>query len=144
MISHFQEINFNNSFNIFGSSFFSFNSYYFNVFSMTRRKAFKGGANMKSMLIIGGDRLGSIIKNLEGEGFNEVIHLSGRKKQFVRKDIPRKVDLILVLTDFINHNLSAVIKRKAQELGIPICFSKRSWCFIHEEIQKFNKSILIN
>ncbi|MEH7255259.1 DUF2325 domain-containing protein [Neobacillus niacini] len=90
------------------------------------------------MLIIGGDRLGSIIKNLEGEGFNDVIHLNGRKKQFVRKDIPRKVDLILVLTDFINHNLTATIKRKAHEHGIPICFSKRSWCFIHAEIQKFN------
>ena len=91
---------------------------------------------MKSMLIIGGDHLGQITKKLEGEGFKEVIHLNGRKKQMIRKEIPRKVDLILVLTDFINHNLSGVIKRQAQEQGIPICFSKRSWSFIHEEIQK--------
>jgi hypothetical protein len=91
---------------------------------------------MESLLIIGGDHLGKIIQKLEGEGFKEVIHLNGRKKQMIRKEIPRKVDLILVLTDYINHNLSGVIKRQAQEQGIPICFSKRSWCFIHEEIQK--------
>jgi hypothetical protein len=91
---------------------------------------------MESLLIIGGDHLGQITKKLEGEGFKEVIHLNGRKKQMIRKEIPRKVDLILVLTDFINHNLSGVIKRQAQEQGIPICFSKRSWSFIHKEIQK--------
>jgi hypothetical protein len=91
---------------------------------------------MKSLLVIGGDRIGTILKNLEGEGFGEVIHLNGRKKKMVRTDIPRKVDLILVLTDFINHNLTGSIKRKAQESGIPICFSKRSWCFIREEIKR--------
>jgi hypothetical protein len=96
----------------------------------------KGGLAMKSLLVIGGDRIGNILKDLEGEGFMEVIHLNGRKKKMVRTDIPRKVDLILVLTDFINHNLIGAIKRKAQESGIPICFSKRSWCFIREEIKR--------
>lgn len=90
---------------------------------------------MKSLLIIGGDHLGKIKQKLEGEGFNEVIHINGRKTQMVRKGIPSHVDLILVLTDFINHNLSGAIKRKAQEKGIPIRFSKRSWSAIYEEIQ---------
>lgn len=90
---------------------------------------------MKSMLIIGGDQLGKITKKLEVAGFKEVIHLNGRKKQMIRKEIPKNVNLILVLTDYINHNLSGVIKRKAQEQGIPICFSKRSWCCIYQEIQ---------
>lgn len=88
------------------------------------------------MLIIGGDQLGIITKKLEGEGFKEVIHLNGRKKQMIRKEIPKDINLILVLTDYINHNLSTVIKRKAQEQGIPICFSKRSWSSIHQKIQK--------
>jgi hypothetical protein len=96
----------------------------------------KGGLAMKSLLIIGGDRIGNILKNLKEEGFREVIHINGRKKKMVHTDIPRKVDLILVLTDFINHNLTGAIKRKAQENGIPIRFSKRSWCLIHEEINR--------
>lgn len=90
---------------------------------------------MKSLLIIGGDNLGKITKKLEGEGFKEVIHLNGRKKKMVHLDIPKKVDLILVLTDFINHNLLGVIKRKAHDQGIPICYSKRSWCSIYAELK---------
>ncbi|WP_318509072.1 DUF2325 domain-containing protein [Bacillus sp. T3] len=93
---------------------------------------------MNSLLIIGGDHLGKITKKLEEKGFNEVIHINGRKTQMVRKGIPRKVDLIIVLTDFINHNLSGVIKRKAHEQGIPICFSKRSWSSIYEELQNIS------
>jgi hypothetical protein len=89
---------------------------------------------MKSMLIVGGDHLGKIKKKLELEGFVEVIHLDGRKKQIMKR-IPKQVDLVLILTDYINHNLSGVIKRKAQEQGIPICFSKRSWCSIYAGIQ---------
>ncbi len=95
---------------------------------------------MKSMLIIGGDNLGKITKRLEGEGFNEVMHLSGRKTQTIKNGIPRKVDLILVLTDFINHNLAGIIKRKAHAQGIPIYFSKRSWSSIYEEIH--HKSLI--
>ena len=72
---------------------------------------------MQSLLIVGGDKLGNITKKLEQEGFKEVIHLNGRDTQMTRKEIPRKVDLILVLTDYINHNISNVIKRKAQKTG---------------------------
>ena len=91
---------------------------------------------MSSMLVIGGDRIGNISRKLADEGFNEVIHVNGRKKRMVQKIIPRKVDLVLVLTDFINHNHSKVIKRMAQEQGVPICFSKQSWCSIYEELEK--------
>lgn len=93
---------------------------------------------MKSLLIIGGDHLGKITQKLELEGFKEVIHINGRKTQMVRKAIPCHVNLIIVLTDFINHNLSTAIKRKAQEKGIPIRFSKRSWSSIYEEIQNLS------
>ncbi|MGJ7923296.1 DUF2325 domain-containing protein [Neobacillus sp. LXY-4] len=90
------------------------------------------------MLIIGGDHLGNITKNLEGQGFQEVFHINGRKTQSIRNHIPSEIDIILVLTDFINHNLSKSIKRRAQEQGIPICFSKRSWCSIYKEIRSIS------
>lgn len=94
---------------------------------------------MKSMLVIGGDRLGSISKKLKNEGFQQVIHVNGRKSRMVQKGIPQHVDMVLVITDYINHNLSGIIKRKAQEQGIPICFSKLSWPCIYERIQKSQK-----
>ncbi|MFC0560477.1 DUF2325 domain-containing protein [Halalkalibacter alkalisediminis] len=91
---------------------------------------------MSSLLIVGADRLGSIPKKLEELGFNEIIHMSGRKVQMVKKEIPSHIDLILVLTDFINHNLTAVLKKKAMEQSIPVCYAKRSWCSIYQAIGK--------
>ncbi|MBP3953318.1 DUF2325 domain-containing protein [Bacillus suaedae] len=89
---------------------------------------------MSSLMIVGADRLGSIPKRLEEMGFDEIIHLTGRKVQMVKRDIPAHIDLILVLTDFINHNLTSVLKKKASEQEIPICYAKRSWCSIYQAI----------
>ncbi|HWO98487.1 MAG TPA: DUF2325 domain-containing protein [Bacillus sp. (in: firmicutes)] len=91
---------------------------------------------MKSLLVVGGDKLGNIPEKLEQQGFKEVIHLNGRKSRMVQMNIPRKVEVILILTDSVNHNLSNVIKKKAQEKSIPICYSKRSWYSINKEVQK--------
>lgn len=91
---------------------------------------------MSSLLIVGADHLGAIPKKLTTIGYNEVVHISGRKVQQVKRDIPSHIDLILVLTDYINHNLSTVLKKKANEQGIPICYAKRSWCSIYQAIGK--------
>ncbi|TWI54044.1 DUF2325 domain-containing protein [Halalkalibacter nanhaiisediminis] len=93
---------------------------------------------MTSMLIVGADRLGSIPKKLEEMGFDDITHVNGRKVQMVKKEIPSHIDLILVLTDFINHNLTSVLKKKAMEQEIPICYAKRSWCSIYQAIGKCN------
>jgi hypothetical protein len=87
---------------------------------------------MRSLLIIGADHLGNIPKQLRKIGYKEVTHFDGRKVQMVKRKIPEHIDLILVLTDYINHNLSTVIKQKAKEKEIPICYAKRSWSSIHQ------------
>ncbi|UCZ54199.1 DUF2325 domain-containing protein [Bacillus shivajii] len=87
---------------------------------------------MATLLIIGGDQLGAIPKHLESLGFKEINHIDGRKKSMIRKDIPDNTDLILILTDFINHNLAKKIKGRAEKRNIPICFSRRSWCSIYK------------
>ncbi|KMK76918.1 DUF2325 domain-containing protein [Alkalihalobacillus pseudalcaliphilus] len=91
---------------------------------------------MASLLIVGGDKLGNIPKKLEDIGFGEIIHFSGRKTQTVKKEIPCHVELVLVLTDFINHNLTSALKKRAAEQNIPICYAKRSWCSIYQAIGK--------
>ncbi|WP_100406095.1 DUF2325 domain-containing protein [Bacillus solitudinis] len=91
---------------------------------------------MSSLMIVGADKLGSIPKKLEELGFHEIIHVTGRKTQMVKKEIPTHVDVILILTDFINHNLTSVLKKKATEQDIPICYAKRSWCSIYQAIDR--------
>lgn len=89
---------------------------------------------MKSLLIVGADRLGNIPSRLEEYGIEELHHFNGRKVQMVRKDVPN-VDAILILTDFINHNLAKIMKQKAKAKNVPILFAKRSWGSIERAIQ---------
>jgi hypothetical protein len=91
---------------------------------------------MSSLLVVGADHLGTITDKLISSGFNEIIHLDGRKVNMVKRDIPEHIDMILVMTDYINHNLAKVIKQKAKNQEKPIYFVKRSWSSIHPVIQK--------
>ncbi|WP_026703306.1 DUF2325 domain-containing protein [Salibacterium aidingense] len=89
---------------------------------------------MDSLMIVGADKLGSIPKRLQELGFQDISHVSGRKVKIVHKKIPDKVDLVLVLTDFINHNITDKLKQKAKERNIPVCYAKRSWCSIYKAL----------
>ncbi|MGO4888221.1 DUF2325 domain-containing protein [Anaerobacillus sp. MEB173] len=91
---------------------------------------------MSSLLIVGADHLGNITNRLQSCGFEHICHLKGRKCQEVRREIPEDVEHILVLTDYVNHNLSKVIKQKAKEKSVPIYFAKRSWCSIYRVLEE--------
>ena len=79
---------------------------------------------MSSIMVVGGDRLKHITNRLENEGFKDIIHLDGRKSSMVKRDIPEHTEFILVITDFINHNMAKVIKEKAKKQEKPIYFVK--------------------
>jgi hypothetical protein len=88
-----------------------------------------------SIVVIGGDSLGSIEKNLYAMGVTELVHISGRKVSD-RKNItlPSTTAFVLVLTDFINHNIVKSVKNVAKSQSIPMIFSKRSWRFVEEKL----------
>ncbi|MGY4690617.1 DUF2325 domain-containing protein [Salibacterium sp. K-3] len=87
-----------------------------------------------TLMIVGADKLGSIPKRLQEVGFQDISHVSGRKVKMVQKNIPEDVDLVLILTDFINHNMTDKVKEKAKEQNVPVCFAKRSWCSIYKTL----------
>jgi len=91
-----------------------------------------------SIFIVGADNLGNIPHNLEKMGFKTLRHLKGRKN--LTKDevhIPSNTDLVLVLTDYVNHNIAGLVKEKAKNSSIPVLFSKRSWTYLSEKLQPF-------
>lgn len=88
-----------------------------------------------SVLIVGGDHLGSIPKELDKMGVNEVKHMSGRSTQKIRNGIPETMDFIIVLCDYVNHNLSHKIKEYANSKAIPVVYAKRSWSSIYQKIK---------
>ncbi|OGR25906.1 MAG: hypothetical protein A2139_14180 [Desulfobacca sp. RBG_16_60_12] len=75
-------------------------------------------------LIVGADRLGSIPQALRKKGAGEIYHWSGREE--LRRAIPSDVEMIIILHDYINHNLAARVKREAKERGLPVVYSRRS------------------
>jgi hypothetical protein len=90
---------------------------------------------MSSLLIVGADHLGVIPDKLTTVGFDEVLHVNGRNTRMVKKEIPEGISCILVLTDFVNHNLTGVIKKRAKKNSIPVFYAKRSWCSIYQALQ---------
>lgn len=86
------------------------------------------------ILVVGGDRLGSINRNLENYGFTKIKHLSGRKQKDIRSNVPSNMDAVLILTDYVGHNLCKKIKEEAKDLGIKTYFSKRSWASIRKTL----------
>ncbi len=91
---------------------------------------------MINLMIVGADHLGNITEKLMNYGVTNVIHIDGRKVNMTKRNIPSCVDIILVMTDYINHNLAKVIKQKAKNQEVPTYFVKRSWCSIVQVIQQ--------
>ena len=89
---------------------------------------------MNTLMIVGADRLGTITARLKSLGFGEILHMDGRKTRMVRQGIPKEIDAVLILTDFINHNVAKKITEQAKERSIPVCYAKRSWCSIYQSL----------
>lgn len=86
-----------------------------------------------SVVIIGGDHLGQIPEKLEKMGFDEILHCTGRKISSSRSfRLTEDLDLVIVLTNYINHSLMKIIKREAKSKCITLLFAKRSWVSIYK------------
>ncbi|WP_102345505.1 DUF2325 domain-containing protein [Bacillus sp. Marseille-P3661] len=91
---------------------------------------------MANLMIVGADHLGNITEKLREHGVKNVFHVDGRKVNMVKRDIPVDIDVVFVMTDYINHNLAKMIKQKAKNQEVPTYYVKRSWCSIFQAIQK--------
>ena len=94
-----------------------------------------------SVLIVGGDHLGSIPKELDKIGVTEIRHVTGRSGQKIRDGIPETMDFIIVLYDFVNHNLANKIKNLAENRSIPIVYAKRSWSSIYQKMKECQQQL---
>lgn len=88
-----------------------------------------------SILVVGADHLGDITTRLEHMGCNCLTHIRGRKNFKKNKvKIPSGTDLVLVMTDYVNHNISSLIKNEAKSKSIPVIYAKRSWSSIAQKL----------
>ncbi len=76
-----------------------------------------------TVLLVGADRLGNIPHELKNHGCTEIIHWTGRKER--TRPIPERVEMVLVIHDFVNHGLMDSVKTQARRRRLPIFFAKR-------------------
>lgn len=97
-----------------------------------------------SIVVIGGDYLGGIEKNLYSMGVTKLVHISGRKPLDRNKiSLPNTTAFVLVLTDYVNHNTAQTIKCMAKSRSIPLIFAKRSWRAVEEKLKATNLNDIV-
>ncbi len=90
-----------------------------------------------SVLIIGGDDIISIKAVLNSLGVEKITHWNGRKNFGTKaKNIPIGTDYLLMMTDFINHNMMKKYKKLAKKGGVSIVCTRRSVSCVYGEFCK--------
>ncbi len=77
-------------------------------------------------LIVGGDYVEPLKREIRTHGHEHVEHWDGRKVGFTRKSIPGGTQLIVILCDYVSHSLSIALKRQANRNNVPLVFCRRS------------------
>ena len=92
-----------------------------------------------SVLILGGDRIKPIRDVLGELGVDDIIHWTARNQKKGRKKdkvIPISVDMVLMLTNFLNHNAMKHYRAEAKTKGLPIVYATRNVDCVRSEFLK--------
>ena len=93
-----------------------------------------------SVLIVGGDRVNTYKDYLQTQGLGPVLHWNGRKNSDCHRSIPASTHLVVILVDQINHMLAIKLRRTADDLDLPVVFSRRSIGQLDQLISRFKQS----
>ena len=94
-----------------------------------------------STLIVGGDRINTYKTFLLERGFGPVQHWNGRKNSECHRMIPASTRLVVILVDQVNHMLAIKLRRVADDLDLPVVFSRRSIGQLDQAISRFKGCI---
>jgi len=76
-------------------------------------------------LIVGGDNVELVRRELTAQGYEDIHHWPGRKPGECRRPFPRHIDLIVVMLGYVNHTLCQRVRQEAERQQLPIVFSGR-------------------
>ncbi len=85
-------------------------------------------------LVIGGDRIETIRRELSAHGLNDVEHWIGRKPADARKTIPDRIKLVVAVTDQLSHSMLYTATVGAQRNGLTIIYTRRSAHELREKL----------
>ncbi|MCI0500956.1 MAG: DUF2325 domain-containing protein [Epsilonproteobacteria bacterium] len=96
-----------------------------------------------SVLVLGGDKINPILNILYELGITNVTHWTGRNMKNGNKkakQIPSKVDFVLMLTNFLNHNTMLHYKQEAKTKNVCVAYSTRNMDAVRCEVLKLLNS----
>jgi len=90
-------------------------------------------------MVVGADRLGNIPDALAELGIQIRRHVTGRASAHQRsvQSLPRDTDLLILFTDFLNHNAMKCYRGQAQAQGIPVIACRRSASCLVQSVRRF-------
>jgi len=77
-------------------------------------------------LIVGGDYVESLKTAMSDRGMERIEHWNGRKPADLRKTLPKGTELIVILYDFLSHQMLMKVNADAADSGIPVIHCRRS------------------
>jgi hypothetical protein len=90
-----------------------------------------------STLIVGGDRINTYKEFLVEQGLGPIQHWNGRKSSECHRSMPANTRLVMILIDQVNHMLAIKLRRIADDLDVPVIFSRRSISQLDRAISRF-------
>ncbi len=76
-------------------------------------------------LIVGGDNVDLVRRELAEHGYDEVHHWPGRKPGECRRPFPRHTGIVVVMLGYVNHTLCQRVRHEAGRQQLPIVFTGR-------------------
>jgi hypothetical protein len=77
---------------------------------------------MSSVLVVGGGQINAIKQVLLNHGAEYIHHWSGLKSADSHKVIPQDTNMIVLITNWINHSITYKVKRNAVKRGIQVIY----------------------
>ncbi|MER1940217.1 MULTISPECIES: DUF2325 domain-containing protein [unclassified Castellaniella] len=89
-------------------------------------------------LVVGADRLGNIPDLLRDHNIAVRHHISGRDPAHQKKSasLPSGTDLVILLTDFLGHNVMKTFRAAAQRAGVRVLACRRSVCSMQQALDQ--------
>ncbi|NYT23047.1 DUF2325 domain-containing protein [Alcaligenaceae bacterium] len=89
-----------------------------------------------SAVVVGADRLGNIPDVLKGHNIAIMHHISGRDPSHQKKtlQLPSGTQLLILLTDFLGHNVMKTFRAAAQRSGVRVLACRRSVCSMKQAL----------
>ncbi len=93
---------------------------------------------IRHAVIVGADRLGNIPDLLRDHNISITHHISGRDPAHQKKTLhlPTGTQIVILLTDFLGHNVMKTFRQAAQRGGIQVVACRRSVCAMQQALNQ--------